>query len=127
MRDFLFGETPGTQVGEQSVPGLRRVAEFPGFRDFQTESTRFQVIPRAGGFGGFQEVVVEPQGGLSMERKQAAAQVVLARFLGRRRLLDDWNPRTLGKSPDRRGEIHMLVVHHKAEHAATRAASEAMV
>ena len=62
-----------------------------------------------------------------MEGEQALAQAVLPFVLGSRSLLDEGNIGALGEATDSGGKIHMLIIHHEPQHAATCSAAEAVV
>ena len=70
---------------------------------------------------------MEPLRRLGVEGEQALAEAVFFFVLGSRSLLDEGDIGTLGKATDGGGEIHMLVIHHEPQHAATCATAEAVV
>ena len=70
---------------------------------------------------------MKPSRGLGVQGKQTLSQAVFLVILGGRGLFNDRNPGALCQTAHGGWKIEMLVFHHKSKHAASRAASEAVV
>ena len=110
---------------EQPVPRIRRKADLPRLRDFRAEAALAHVVPRGVRRLSAHELLMEKFRRLRVQREQPAPQiralVVRLRHLG----LGDFDVRLVRQFAHRGREVHVLVIHHEAEHRSARAAAEA--
>src|ERR1700730_7912579 len=111
---------------QEGVPLVGRIADLPILRHRSLDAALFQIIALRFTNIFFQQVLLEPFRGFSMQLQRNASRFMLSIFVDGATLFHDGNPDPRAQFAHRRWKIDMLIIHDEAKDASSYTAAKAV-